>query len=180
MSSNIKINKVCQHCGAEFIAQTTKTKYCSHKCANRAYKARQRDGKLKASLKETIQIKNDYSIEELKEKEFLNVREVAKLIGCSRQTVYNLINSGNLKATNILKKKTIVRRSDIEKLFEQPEPQQQKEEYEYNITINEAIEKYKISDKAFYDLRKRHNIPKIKKGKFTYIPESLIKQYLNS
>jgi len=53
----------------------------------------------------------------LKAKEFLSVRDVSQLIGCSRQTVYNLINSGQLKATNILKKKTIIRRYDIDLLI---------------------------------------------------------------
>jgi excisionase family DNA binding protein len=178
MSSNIKIEKVCQYCGAEFTAKTTKTKYCSHKCASRAYKARQRDGKIRASLTETIQIKES-EIEELKAKDFLSITETYKLLGVSRRTVYRMIERGDLKATKI-GGRTIVRRTDIDKLFEQPKPEQPKEKpkYEYNITINEAIEKYKISEKAFYDFRRRHNIPGKKKGKYTYIPESLIKEYL--
>jgi excisionase family DNA binding protein len=175
MSSNIRVNKICQYCGKEFIAQKTTTKYCSHKCASRAYKARQRDGKIRASLTETIQIKESET-EELKAKEFLSVREVAKLIGSSRQTVYNLINSGKLNAVNLWKKKTIVRRKDIEKLFEQPQPKQKEPEYDFNLTISEAYKKFGVSEKAFYEFCKRNNIPKQQKGKYVYVPESLIKQ----
>lgn len=116
MSSNIKVQRICQHCGAEFTARTTVTKYCSDNCAKRAYKIRKRSEKIESSNKETLIIKTR-PIEELKSKEFLSVREVSRLIGCSRQTVYNLINSGQLKATNILKKKTIIRRSDIDLLI---------------------------------------------------------------
>lgn len=116
MSSNIKVQRICQHCGIEFTARTTVTKHCSDNCAKRAYKARKRAEKVESSDRETFIIKTR-PMEELKAKEFLSVRDVSNLIGCSRQTVYNLINSGQLKATNILKKKTIIRRSDIDILI---------------------------------------------------------------
>jgi excisionase family DNA binding protein len=80
------------------------------------YKAKLRAIKIEKSDIETQRIKNQ-PIKELKEKEFLSVTQVSKLIGCSRQNVYNLINTGKLKATNILLKKTIVKRSEIDKLL---------------------------------------------------------------
>ena len=116
MSSNIKVQRICRHCGNEFTARTTVTRYCSDICSKRAYKARVRAGKVETSNKETQRIRGQ-SIEELKAKEFLSVTQVSKLIGCSRQNVYNLINTGKLKATNILIKKTIVKRSEVDKLF---------------------------------------------------------------
>ena len=36
--SNIRIKKICEWCGQEFVAQKVTTKYCSHRCANLAYK----------------------------------------------------------------------------------------------------------------------------------------------
>ena len=116
MSSNIRIQRICGHCGREFTAKTTVTQFCGDNCAKRAYNARIRAKKIETSnrVTETIMVR---PIEVLKAKEFLSVREVSKLIGCSRQNVYNLINLGRLKATNILKKKTIVRRSDLDKLL---------------------------------------------------------------
>ena len=53
MSSNIKITRICQHCGQEFIAQTTVTRYCGDNCAKRAYKARIKKQKIEASEVET-------------------------------------------------------------------------------------------------------------------------------
>ena len=38
MSSNLKIEKVCEWCGSQFVARTTATAYCSHRCSSLAYK----------------------------------------------------------------------------------------------------------------------------------------------
>jgi excisionase family DNA binding protein len=116
MSSNIQVQRICQQCGKEFTARTTVTRYCSDTCAKLAYKARQRATKIEATNKETKSIKAR-PMEDLKAKEFLSVRDVSKLIGCSRQTVYDLIKSGRLKAVNIKVKKTVIQRADINNLF---------------------------------------------------------------
>ncbi len=116
MSSNIQVQRICQHCDKEFTARTTVTKFCGDDCAKRAYKEKVKTAKIEGSNNETQRIKNK-PIEEIKAKEFLTVRQVSKLIGCSRQNVYKLINTGKLRATNILQKKTLVKRSEIDKLF---------------------------------------------------------------
>ena len=193
MSSNIQVQRICGYCGKEFTARTTVTKYCSLRCSSMAYKARKRTERVQKSNLETIKIKSK-TIEELKAKEFLTVSDVSKLIGCSRQNVYKLINTGKLKATNILKKKTIVRRCDLDKLFKEvPEtetiPEQQKQELSdwkqagaYDITncytINEVLEKYSISETALHNLIKRESIPKIKKGWYAYVPKPIIDKLL--
>lgn len=116
MSSTIQVQRICQYCDKEFTARTTVTKYCGDDCAKRAYKAKQRAAKIEASNSETKRIRSK-PIEEIKANEFLSVTQVSKLIGCSRQNVYKLINTGKLRATNILQKKTIVKRSELDKLF---------------------------------------------------------------
>lgn len=181
MSSNIKVQRICQYCGIEFTARTTTTLYCSHRCNRAAYKAKERAKKIEQSNKETQRIKNQ-PIEELKAREFLTVTQVSKLIGCSRQNIYNLINTGRLKATNILLKKTIIKRSDLDKLFEKPTPEPQlestpeKKEFDisnfYNLT--EIQNKFGISERALHELIKRNKIPKIKKGWFAYVPKTAI------
>jgi excisionase family DNA binding protein len=193
MSSNIQVQRICQQCNKEFTARTTVTKYCSDKCSKAAYKVRIRLEKIKQSNAETSRIKNQ-PIEELKAKEFLTVSDVSKLIGCSRQNVYKLINTGKLKATNILKKKTIVRRCDLNKLFKEvPEietiPEQQinelnewKQAGAFEITdcytIGEVMEKYGISDSALNNIIKREGVPKIKKGWYAYVPKPIIDKIL--
>jgi endogenous inhibitor of DNA gyrase (YacG/DUF329 family) len=57
MSSNIQVQRICQHCGKEFTARTTKTLYCSHRCNSADYKAKVRAGKIGISNKEPQVIK---------------------------------------------------------------------------------------------------------------------------
>jgi len=116
MSSNIKIQRICQHCGKEFTARTTVTQYCGDDCAKRAYKVRQRAAKVEISNKETQTIKAK-PLEELRSKEFLTVRDVATLLNSSIRTAYRLIEQGNIKAVNISQRKTLVKRSEIDNLF---------------------------------------------------------------
>ncbi|MEQ1586545.1 MAG: helix-turn-helix domain-containing protein [Cyclobacteriaceae bacterium] len=116
MSSKIRIKRICQHCGNEFEARTTVTKFCGDTCAKRAYKVRLREGKISSSNAETLKIASR-PIEDIRAKEFLTVRDVATLLNSSRQTVYTLINTGCIKAVNIAQRKTMIKRSEIDKLF---------------------------------------------------------------
>jgi excisionase family DNA binding protein len=198
MSSKIEVQRVCQNCEQEFTARTTVTKYCSHKCSQRAYKARIRSEKVQKSNTETKEIIHQ-PIEKLKAKEFLTVREVARLLNCSVRSVYYYIGSGTIKAVNLGQRITRVKRSEIDKLFEQTEI-----EVEQNIsvvdkliqeltgwkqagafeisdcyTINEVLEKYSISETALQNLIKRESIPKIKKGWYAYVPKPIIDKLLS-
>ena len=116
MSSNIQVQRICQHCNNEFTARTTVTKYCGDTCSKRAYKARLKVSKIEASDKQTQQIKNQ-PFEELKTKEFLTVREVARLLNCSVRSTYYYIESGTIKAVNLGQRITRIKRSEIDKLF---------------------------------------------------------------
>lgn len=117
MSSNIRVQRICQQCGKEFTAKTTVTKFCGDDCAKRAYKARKRAEKVEASNEETLQTITR-PIEELKAKEYLTAQDVAKLLGCSVRSVYYYIENGTIKATNLGQRLTRVKRSELDKLFE--------------------------------------------------------------
>jgi len=182
MSSKIEVQRICQYCEQEFTARTTATKYCSHKCSQRAYKARKRAEIVEKSNKETKQVKNQ-PIEELKAKEFLTVREVARLLSCSVRSAYYYIESGTINAVNLGQRITRVKRSEIDKLFEQPQPEQPKPEKKQSdiadcYTINDVLEKYSISETALQNLIKRESIPKIKKGWYAYVPKPIIDKLL--
>ncbi len=49
--------------------------------------------------------------------QYLSVVQAAKLLGTSKHLIYTLIKQGKLKATNLAEKKTIIKRSEIDKLF---------------------------------------------------------------
>lgn len=115
MSSNIRITRVCECCGNEFIAQTTRTRYCSHKCNSRHYKLRQKEKKIEKSNQETHSVLSK-PIEDIKAKEYLSIDDVCTLLGVSRWTVWRGIKRTDIKALKI-GRRTLIKRSEIDKLF---------------------------------------------------------------
>jgi excisionase family DNA binding protein len=84
----------------EFTARTTVTKYCSHPCASRAYKARARQSKIIQSNTETVQTLSAPVIE-LQTKDFLTVVEACRLLNVSRWTLARAIKDERLKAVRL-------------------------------------------------------------------------------
>jgi excisionase family DNA binding protein len=115
MSSKIRVQRICEHCGNQFTAQTTVTRFCSHLCNSRAYKANAKAGKIERS---NIETKNVIvkPIEELKAKPFLSIAETSKLLGISRRTIYRMFERGELRGGKA-GKRVIIQRSDIDRLF---------------------------------------------------------------
>ena len=182
MSSNIEVQRICEHCGNEFTARTTTTRYCSKKCNSAAYKAKLRGEKVGTSNTETQKVKFQ-SIEDIKAKEFLTVKEVARLLNCSIRSVYYYIENGSINAVNLGQRITRVKRSEIDKLFEQPkqennEPEQIQYEISDCYTLTEVQQKYNISESAVQQIIKRNNIPRIKKGWYAYVPKAIINELL--
>ena len=182
MSSNIKVQRICQHCAKEFIAKTTVTRFCSHGCSRAAYKQREKVKKVETSAVKTSLIKIN-PIEVIKEKEFLTVREVAQLLNCSLRSAYYFIENGTINAVNLGKRMTRVRRSEIDNLFKKnttttPLPQLQQIDITNSYTIAEVQTQLGISEKGLYSLIERNKIPKVKRGKFVYVSKSLIDNLL--
>jgi excisionase family DNA binding protein len=179
MSTNIEVQRICQHCGKEFTAKTTSTRYCSHICNSRAYKANIKGLKIELSNTETRKIKTK-SVEELKVKPFLSIMETCILLGISRRTLYRMMGRGEINAGKA-GKRTIIRRSDLDKLFEHPQPENEPELQHYDIkecyNLTEIQEKYGISERAIQNLIKRYDIPKIKNGRYAYVPKAEIEKY---
>lgn len=113
MSSNIRIEKTCMYCGEIFIAKTTVTKYCSDTCAKRAYKKRKRQEKLQTADASPAPVPANG----IQAKDFLSIQEACKLLGTSRWTIYRMIGRNQLNAAKI-GRRTIIKRSDIDKLFQ--------------------------------------------------------------
>lgn len=114
MSSNIRLKSICEYCGNEFIAKTLKTRYCSHKCNSRDYKARKKKQKIKeASLLKNNQVQAK-NLDIINSKDFLTVQDVSQIIGCSTRTVYRLINNGTIKAVNLSERLIRINRRSLE------------------------------------------------------------------
>ena len=121
MSSNIRINRICKHCGEVFVAKTFKTQFCSHSCNSKDYKKREKIRKIEESKEEyKSDLKNSKSqsmnMEELKSKIYLSIAEVCLLVGMSDSTIRKFVKEGRLKTIRLGKKHLIVK-SQIEDLM---------------------------------------------------------------
>jgi hypothetical protein len=72
MSSNIRINRICQHWEIEFEAKTTVTQFCGDRCAKYNYKTRKKTEKIKVINEQTKAIRQR-GLEVIKLKEILTV-----------------------------------------------------------------------------------------------------------
>ena len=115
MSTNIQVQRICQHCGKEFTARTTVTRFCSNACSSKAYKANVKTLKVELSNRETQRVVSK-PIEELKAKPFLSIWEAGKLLGVSRRTIYRMLDRGELNSGKA-GTRTIIKRSDIDNIF---------------------------------------------------------------
>ncbi|MCX8534336.1 helix-turn-helix domain-containing protein [Chryseobacterium luquanense] len=117
MSSKIEIKKSCEYCGNDFIARTTVTRYCGEVCSKRTYKSRKRAEKINAVINQVSNPKSEKTFDE-RNKDFLTVKETAKLLSCSIRTVYYYIEHGSIPARNLGSRLTRIKRSSIDKLFD--------------------------------------------------------------
>lgn len=115
MSSTIRIEKVCEHCGKEFTARTTVTRFCSHKCNSRAYKSGIRKGKVE-NIAVEMEIMKATKQNVLNEKPFLTVIETCQLLGIGKTNFYSLVHDGVLTPVK-LGSRTIIARKQIDSLF---------------------------------------------------------------
>ena len=180
-TSSIRITKICQWCGVEFEAQKVSTKYCSHRCANLAYKQAVRDKRVKQAEAETLSVKLEKPIENVKDKEYLSFSQAGKLLGVSRQAVYNMVKAGHLKASKISSRLSFIKRADIEAMLESKPYKTLHPKDTIPITdfytTAEIKEKYNIQESWLYKIAKEHNIPRtFNRGK-TYWSKKHIDSY---
>ena len=180
-TSSIRITKICQWCGVEFEAQKVSTKYCSHRCVNLAYKQAVRDKRVKQVEAETLSVKLEKPIENVKDKEYLSFSQAGKLLGVSRQAVYNMVKADNLKASKISSRLSFIKRTDIEAMLESKPYKTLHPKDTIPITdfytTAEIKEKYNIQESWLYKIAKEHNIPRtFNRGK-TYWSKKHIDSY---
>jgi excisionase family DNA binding protein len=111
----MRIPATCSWCGVRFIAKTTITKFCSLKCAQRAYKKRKRAEKLQEREGQEELLKTAVKVQE--DKEFLSIADTVKLIGLSRTTIYRLLNSNKIPSIR-LGGRVLISRKELLKSFE--------------------------------------------------------------
>ncbi|MBD5258491.1 MAG: helix-turn-helix domain-containing protein [Barnesiella sp.] len=163
MSSNIRIERICEWCGKQFTAQTTVTRFCSKRCSEHAYKERLRQKKISLSNQETAQTNFKW-----RDKEYLTPTQVAELLGIGRMTIYRYIRNGKIKVVRFARK-TLINKADIQAMFDflapkektSAEPAEKKSKSLADFYTRADIrEKYGVKDSWIYKVVAENNVPK--------------------
>ncbi len=171
MSSNIKVERICEWCGKKFIAQTTVTRFCSKRCSERSYKKRFRQKKMQVSNQETA---TNVANNKWRDKDFLTPTQAAELLGIGRMSIYRYIRNGKIKVVRF-ERKTLISKADIQAMFDflSPKESESKESTEKKgkslsdfYTRAEIREKFGVKDSWIYKVVAENNVPKtILRGK---------------
>ena len=160
-TSKFRVLRTCEFCGKEFYAQKVTTRFCSRRCNELVYKQRRRQRQITEAEARVLQ----KPIEEVGNKQFLSLQDTSVLFGITKRSVYNLIYNGVLQAFKLSSRMTLIRRADIERIFEshvytkkvKPERKPITEFY----TTAEIKEKFGVSESWVFKIGKEKNIPKI-------------------
>ena len=135
-----------------------------------------------------LEVKPTAALIEVKQEpaEFLTVKEASKLLNICTRTIYNIIYSGKIKVVRLSDRKIIIKRTEVDKMFEQSEvPVKIREKTKkprhprFCYSMGEAQEKFNFSEAALYSLIKRNNIPKYQSGWYTYVLKSDLERVIN-
>jgi len=172
----LQINKKCEWCGKDFIAYKVSTRYCSKACNSRAYKDRMRHRRVEQCEDEVKQSYIFADVAQVESRDFLSVVQASYLLGVSRMTMYRYLADNTIKSY-LFKGKTIVRRKDIDAVFDSvpiyiKRHKREKKPITEFYTFKEILEKYDISEGWFFKAVNKYNIPKVTKNGRTYYSKS--------
>ena len=164
-TSKLRIQKVCDWCGKEFLSQKTTTRYCSKRCAERAYKDRVRRQRISDAEAEVRIRSMERPFHEIREKTFLRIKETARLLDVSVRTVYNLIYTGKLQASKLSSRLTIISKDDVDAMLAGMaynktflSPSLAMTDF---YTTREVMERFDVSESWIYKVGKERTIPRI-------------------
>ncbi len=175
----MEYKKRCQWCGEPFIAHKLTTLYCCKACWDKAYEAKRRQNKREAQRLEVESARP--VVESIGAKEFLNPTEAAKLLGVSRATMYRYMEQGVFKVLRT-PARTIIRRSDIEALFDNPPAYIKRNNNKLNMvgetySMLDITKKYNISKRVAESRIRKFDILKIMRGRNIFYRREDIHKY---
>ena len=175
----MEYKKRCQWCGVPFIAHKLTTLYCCKACWDKAYEAKRRQNKREAQRLEVESARP--VVESIGTKEFLNPTEAARLLGVSRASMYRYMEQGVIKVLRT-PARTIVRRSDIEALFDNPPAYIKRNNNKLNMlgetySMLDITKKYNISKRVAESRIRKFDILKIMRGRNIFYRREDIHKY---
>ncbi|WP_303754884.1 AlpA family transcriptional regulator, partial [uncultured Duncaniella sp.] len=159
-TSKMKIKKVCEWCGTTFYAQKLTTRFCSHRCNNLAYKEAVRQKRIQEVETKVQTVISEHPISDFKDKEYLSFKEVATLLGLSKQAIYKMVYAGKLQAFRISSRLSFIRKGDIDRMLEARPYEQRQPKDTIPITdfytTAEVKEKYHVNESWIFVVAKKN------------------------
>ncbi len=182
MRAKEPIRKICEYCGCEFEAYTQTARYCSHDCNRKAYREIKRKKIISLTASIASQTKREQARVDLSEREYISISDAAAIMGVSRWTIYRNVVHGIIPAKRLSKRTTLIRKKDIEALFEVVEPYEvlttgERKPIDEWYTIDEVTEKYGLLRHRIRKIINAECIPTKKAGTRTLIAKSKIDAY---
>lgn len=182
MRAKEPIKKICEFCGCEFDAYTQNARYCSHDCNRKAYRDIKRKEVISLTASIASQTKRERAKTDLAGREYLSIMEAAMLLGWCKQTVYNYCHKGIIPAKRLSRRTTLIRKKDIEALFEDIEPYEvlttgERKQIDEWYTIDEVTERYGLLRHRIRKIINAEGIPTKKAGTRTLIAKARIDAY---
>lgn len=176
------IIKRCEWCGKEFHAHTLVTRFCSRSCTDKAYKYQKNRARIEqAQNEEETQVATLAEIA-IKGKDFISPSEAGILLGTSRASVYRYLQAGIFPCLQ-LGNRTIIRRKDIENIFDNPRPYRKRfyhprEKVDENNYYNLAqlMKKFHVSKTMIHNRIEKFHIAKIYQGRNVFYKKEDIDQ----
>ncbi len=168
--------KICQHCGKEFIAGTSTTAYCSHRCSSLADKLRKRNERLKATTREVRELQR----QALLDKNFLTLSDAAKLMQISRTTLYRIVRLNTIPLKHFTDRTVRIAREDLDRVSArtaQDTTEQKNIILDNYLSKEEVMEKYGIRPSWFYHEAKRKGILPLTIGGKNFYDKDRLEEY---
>ena len=103
-------------------------------------------------------------VKDIIDRPYLKISEAGRLLGVARQTIYEHIYAGRLRASKITSRLSVVRREDIERMLaERPYEKRQPRDaivITELYTTDEVCDTHNISRSSLFAIAKRENIPR--------------------
>ena len=172
-SAKYEIKRMCECCGATFLAKTLDSRYCSKACSDKAYNQKRADDQKRKQMDEVIaQIPDG--------RDYVSVAEAEALFGVCKETIRRLIRKGEIPSINIGVRLTRISRSALLERFplreepidrSKPLPKRYSLEPEDCYTIGEISKKFGLNDSSVYAHIRKYSIPTRQIGKYVYAPK---------
>ncbi|OAV72343.1 DNA binding domain, excisionase family [Bacteroidales bacterium Barb6] len=182
MKGKHPIRKVCEYCGNEFEAFKSTVRYCSLSCNRKAYKEIKRQEVIALTESLTGKETKEETVKNLSGQEYLSVSEADQILGWCKQSVYNYCHKGIIPAIRISRRTTLIRRMDIDTLFNEIEsyqvlPANNRKPADDWYTLADITERYGILRHQIRKIVNAENIPTKKDGTHTLVAKNKTDAY---